>query len=137
MDRQVDLNQLKERLAPLCANPDVEVMILFGSAVEGATHPESDLDVAIQGRHPLDVVAITDQVIRLLRTDRVDVVDLRRVSPLLMMEVARRGKLLYERKPGDYAAFCSLAHRRYVDTAKLRKALQDSIQRFMRARGAA
>ncbi len=132
-----DLNQLKERLAPLCANPDVELVILFGSAVSGTTHPESDLDVAIQGRQPLDVVETTNQVIRLLRTDRVDVVDLRRASPLLMMEIARGGMLLYEREPGLYVAFCSLAHRRYVDTAKLRAAQREAIQHFLRARGVA
>lgn len=117
-----DLNRLKEQLGPLLANPDVQLVMLFGSATSGALHAESDLDLAIQGRRPLDLVEVTNQVMRLLRTDRVDVVDLRRASPLLMMEIARGGRLLYERAPGLYVAFCSLAHWRYVDTAKLRVA---------------
>lgn len=137
MKGSLDLNRLKERLGPLMASPDVQLVVLFGSAITGALHPGSDLDLAIQGQGPLDLVEVTTQVMRLLRTDRVDVVDLRRASPLLMMEVARGGQVLYERTPGLYVAFCSLAHRRYVDTAKLRVAQQAAIQQFLRARGVA
>lgn len=129
--------QLRERLAPLFANPAIELVALFGSTAAGATHAESDLDLAILGSGPLDLVALTNDVSQLLHTDAVDLVDLRRAPPLLMMEVVRGGHLLYERVPGSYAAFCSLAHRRYVDTAKLRLAQRETIQQFLLARGVA
>lgn len=130
-------NQVRERLAPLFANPDIDLVIVFGSAVSGQTHAGSDLDLAVKGRQPLDLVSLTNEIIRLLHTNTVDVVDLRRASPLLMMEVVRDGHLLYERAPGTYAGFCSLAHRRYVDTMKLRLAQREAIQRFLHARGVA
>lgn len=112
-------------------------MIAFGSIATGATRPDSDIDLAVMGRRPLDLVPLTNAVARLLQTDAVDVVDLRRATPLLMMEVVRGGHLLYERVPGSYATFCSLAHRRYVDTAKLRAAQREAIRHFVRERGAA
>lgn len=129
--------QLRERLAPLFANPAIELVILFGSMASGTGHTESDLDLAVRGSGVLDLVALTNDVTRLLHMDDVDLVDLRRASPLLTMEVARKGRLLYEKTPGSYPAFCSLAHRRYIDTSKLRIAQRETIRQFLRDRGAA
>lgn len=89
------------------------------------------------GDEPLDLLALTNEVIRLTHRNDVDVVDLRRISPLVAMEVARHGRLLYERTPGLYVEFCSLAHRRYADTAKLREAQRQVITMFLRERGLA
>jgi predicted nucleotidyltransferase len=132
-----DLTRLREQLAPLYEDPEIDLVVLFGSRAAGEGHAESDIDLAIRGEAPLDLVAVTNRVTRLLRTDRVDLVDLRRASPLLLREVARRGWLLYERSPGLYVMFSSLAHRRYVDTAKLRAAQREAIRNFLRERGVA
>jgi predicted nucleotidyltransferase len=129
--------ELRVRLAPLFDDPRIELVIVFGSILRGVLHSKSDVDLAVQGGGPLDIVMLTNQITRLLRTDRVDVVDLRRISPLLMMEVVRGGVLLHERVAGSYVAFCSLAHRRYVDTAKLRVGQREAIRQFLRARGVA
>lgn len=137
MATPLTIAEIRERLTPLLADPDIDLVILFGSVAGGVTRADSDLDLAVKGREPLDLVALTNTITQLLHADAVDVVDLRRASPLLMMEVARGGQLLYERTPGTYAAFCSLAHRRYVDTAKLRVAQRETIRHFLRDRGAA
>jgi predicted nucleotidyltransferase len=128
--------EIRERLAPLFADPDIDLVILFGSGAGGMTRADSDLDLAVKGRQPFDLVSLTNTITQLLHTDAVDVVDLRRASPLLMREVVQGGRLLYERTPGCYAAFCSLAHRRYVDTAKLRVAQRETIRHFLQNRGA-
>ncbi len=129
------VDELKERLAPLFRFPGIQLVVLFGSAASGALRADSDLDLAILGDHALDVVALTNMIISLVHCNDVDLVDLRRSNPVLMMEVARTGVLLFERKPGGYVAFCSLAHRRYVDTAKLRVAEKASIHQFLVSRG--
>jgi len=129
------IEELKNRLAPLFHLPEVQLVVLFGSAASCSLRADSDLDFAILGDHVLDVVAVTTMLIPLLHCNNVDLVDLRHSDPLLMMEVARTGSLLFERTSGGYAAFCSLAHRRYVDTAKLRVAQKASIHKFLQARG--
>lgn len=128
---------VRERLVPFFADPNIELVVLFGSVAAGVSRVGSDLDLAIRGGGQLDLLSLTNRLSQLLHTDAVDIVDLRRASPLLMMEVVRGGTLLYERAAGSYAAFCSLAHRRYVDTAKLRLAQQETIQQFLLARGVA
>jgi predicted nucleotidyltransferase len=137
MATPLSISHVRERLAPLCADPNIELIVLFGSVATGVSHAESDLDVAVLGKGPLDLVSLTNAITQLLHRDAVDVVDLRRASPLLMMEVARGGELLYERIPGGYAALCSLAHRRYIDTAKLRFAQRETIRQFLLDRGVA
>jgi predicted nucleotidyltransferase len=129
------VDQLKKRLDPLFHLPEIQLVVLFGSAASGALRADSDLDLAILGDHGFDLVALTNMIISLVHCNDVDLVDLRGSNPVLMMEVARTGVLLFERQPGGYVAFCSLAHRRYVDTAKLRTAEKTAIRQFLQARG--
>jgi predicted nucleotidyltransferase len=135
LSRSEITQEIRDRLAPLFARADIQLVILFGSTARGVTHRRSDLDVAILAKEPLDVVETATQVMALLRRSDVDVVDLRRASPLLAMEVVRSGILLYEREPGEYATVCSLAHRRYVDTTKLRLARREALKRFLETKG--
>ncbi len=130
----LDEDRLRDRLTPLYAQPGIQLVILFGSTVKGQKHRRSDLDLAILGDQPLDMVELTNHVITLTHVNDVDVIDLKRASPLLAMEVARSGRLLYEESPGRYAEFCSLAQRRFVDTAKLRAGKKEAIARFLKAR---
>jgi predicted nucleotidyltransferase len=95
-------------------------VLLFGSSATGKAHRHSDIDLAFSFDRDIDILALTNDVIRLLHNDNVDVIDLRHVSPLLRFSAARNGRLLYERSQGEFNAFFSLAFRRYVDTKKLR-----------------
>ena len=137
MAKTFDVADLQIRLHPLCEHYRLHLIILFGSAVTGLRGPETDLDLAVLGDAPLDLVAVTTEMIRLLHRNDVDVVDLRRASPLLAMEVARHGRLVYEREPGMHREFISLAVRRYIDTKKLRDAQKDAIDRFLASKGLA
>lgn len=137
MTRALDVADLRTLLVPLSDQYRLRLIILFGSTVTGRRGPDSDLDLALLADAPLDLVAVTTDVIRLLHTDHVDVVDLRRVSPLLAMEVARQGRLVYERQSGMHVEFISLATRRYIDTKKLRDAQKDAIHRFLVSKGLA
>lgn len=111
--------------------PDIELVVLFGSTVKGRGRARSDVDVAVQGKGLADLDDLYRVLAPCLQTDRLDLVDLRRASPLLMMEVARSGCMVYERRPGLYRQFQSLASRRYCDTAKLRRAQRRAIHAFL------
>src|SRR3990167_7587269 len=60
-------------------------------------HKRSDIDLAFLYKKPVNILSLTNRVIRLLHMDSVDVVDLRHASPLLRYSVAKNGRLLYER----------------------------------------
>lgn len=131
----MSMEKIQQRLAPLFSENGLNLALLFGSVASGAIHNSSDIDLAFLYDRPVDTIALTNRVITLLHTDRVDVVDLRRASPLLKFSVAKTGLVLYERSPGMYAGFCSLAFRMYVDTKKLRDARSLSLRLFLQERG--
>ena len=110
------------------------LIVLFGSAARlpqpGPPAPE-DLDLGVLGDAEPDMVDLTNRFIRLLRFQAVDVSDLRRADPLLLMLAARDGVPLYEREPGEFARFASLAARRYADTRKFRVSERDEVRDFV------
>jgi predicted nucleotidyltransferase len=131
----ITIEEIKDKLAPLLAEEDLEIVLLFGSAASGRMHKRSDLDLAFLFEKPVDILSLTNRVIRLLHTDSVDVVDLRRASPLLRYSAAKNGRLLYEKREGLFNSFYSLASRMYIDTKKLRDAQKVGIAQYLRARG--
>ena len=130
MGNLLSFDEIRCLLSPLTRGMDLQLIILFGSLVKGRIHPQSDIDLAFFFDQPVDILHLTNQVVRLLHTDHVDVVDLRRTSPLLAFSVAKNGQIIYERAPGIFTAFYSLAFRRYADTAKLREAQSQVIRSF-------
>jgi urease accessory protein UreH len=63
-------------------------------------------------------------MIFIFHRDRIDLVDLNKASPLLMLEIATKGRVLYEEKDG-FLRFKLKASARYADTRKLRRLRQD------------
>ncbi len=129
------LAEIGQKLAPLFHEPGLQIVLLFGSRVSGRVHSGSDIDLGVLFDSPVDLVGITSRVTGLLRTDRVDLVDLRRASPLLAFSAARQSHLLYERSAGLFNQFYSLSFRRYIDTKKLRDAQKRTIQNFLKEKG--
>lgn len=129
---------IAQRLADLPeAMPDLQLLVLFGSAVKGRTKGESDIDLGVRCAGPADLDALYLAIAPRLGTDRLDLIDLRRAGPLLAFAVARTGRLLFERHPGAFREFQSLASRRYCDTEKLRHAQQRAIHAFLEREGLA
>lgn len=125
---------IKQGLAKLIEERRPRLVVLFGSLAEGKMREESDIDLGFLFDGPVDAVELTNEVTVALRTDNIDVVDLRRASPLLRYEAARKGEVLYQREPGEFRQFYSLSYRMYVDTKKLRDAQGVGIRRFLVAR---
>lgn len=128
---EFSIEKIKEMLAPLYYEKGLQLVLLFGSIANEKGNRESDIDIGFLFEKPVDILDLTNRVIQLLKTDNVDVVDLCHASPLLRFSAIRKGKLLYEQRPGIFNAFQSLTFRIYVDTKKLRKTQEKAIQQFL------
>lgn len=128
-------DEIKRRLTAIFSERGLKLVLLFGSSVTGKRHRQSDIDVGFLFDGEVDILALTNKVIRLLKTDKVDVVDLKKASPLLKFAASRSSVVLFEKTPGLYNAFSSLAFRRYVDTKKLRDAQHSVVMDFLHERG--
>jgi uncharacterized protein len=126
--------ELRRSLAPLFLDKSLRFVVLFGSHAKGKGCVKSDIDIGFLFDVPPDLIELTNIVNRLLQTDKVDVADLGKASPLLRYTAAKNGILLYEREPGLFTRFFSLSYRMYVDARKLREARDRRIEAFLRSR---
>jgi len=130
MGRQLDSGndrRLRDAATSVGRRLDAYLLVLFGSAARGEETVE-DIDIAILGSGPIDVVAATNELTQSLQTQDVDVTDLSRADPILLALVAREGVPLFEKEPGEFARFASLAARRFADTKKFRDAQADALR---------
>jgi predicted nucleotidyltransferase len=126
------LELIRQAAARLGGEIGARLIVLFGSAARAGEAPR-DLDVGVLTDGPFDPIAATNRLIQLLRVQQVDVTDLRRADPLLLALAARDGVALFEGAPGAFAAFASLAARRFADTRKFRDGEREEVQAFVRA----
>lgn len=88
--------------------PGVLGVWLFGSLASGRARPDSDIDLAVLARKPVDAVQLFELGLDLgvLAKRDVDLIDLRRVSTVMRKVVVTEGALVFA---GDAAACESFA----------------------------
>lgn len=112
--------------------PTIDSAILFGSRAKGTARVDSDADIAILANDSLsldDTIALGEEMTGLLgiSEDKIDLVELRHASPLLQHQVGEEGKLLFG-DPQKFVRFRVLAWKRYLDTAKFRRAGEPALK---------
>lgn len=105
--------------------------ILFGSQARGTAGKQSDTDIAVLADHPLTLEEKNDLGERLaeqfgVSDGRLDLVDLWDAPPLLAHHVGETGKLV-EGERFDFHRFRIRAWKRYLDTAKFRRARERAL----------
>lgn len=89
-------------LAFLADQPDLELAMIFGSVASGRARRDSDIDIAVYPRQPLDHRALqnlSDQIA--MATGRaVDLVDLSSADGSLLRQILMTGKVLFSKRPG-------------------------------------
>lgn len=90
----------------LGAYPEVRLAVVFGSHARGAPRAGSDLDLGVlldEGAR-VSLWEIEGRLGEALKLP-IDLVDLRRAPPRLRFEIARHGRPVEEREPGEWKRF--------------------------------
>lgn len=128
-----DIEARLSRLNALFVQEGVLLAYLFGSLLQ-TDRPAQDADLALlmpKDKRPYHLhQAITD----CLDTERVDIVDLRRASPVLKFEIISNGRCLYAQNEDVEVDFVMASLRQYHDTNYLRqqqnKILKERLNRW-------
>ncbi len=113
-----DIKQRLPQLIPLFEREGVQLAYLFGSLGRG--QEGHDVDLAILTRSE-PAFRLREIITNCLGTERVDLVDLRRASPVLRFEILRTGQLLYAADQALSERFELATLQVYRDTAWLRR----------------
>jgi len=102
---------------------------LFGSQARGESRDDSDVDLAALFSSPVPVESLLAARLDLgkLLGREVDLIDLRRASPILGRQVVRDGRLLLDRDTADRHVFAMLLPSRYVDLKISRAAAERAL----------
>lgn len=130
MPKPVAVADLQIALRTLQETTSLRLLVIFGSVSKKSIRPDSDLDLGYISDEPIDETKLTSEIIRLTHWNDVDIVNLRRVSPLLGMEIARSAQVIFEEDKSLLPEFVSYAVRRYLDSEKLRVARSRSLDLF-------
>lgn len=135
--RMLAAPDLEKVIALLDQRFGLEALIVFGSVARGATHSESDLDLAALFRARPDPVALLEagaDCERLLGRS-VDLVDLGAASPILATQVVREGRNVAGAESSALAHFTASLPSRYADLKRVRAAAETALEeRIARAR---
>ena len=93
----VAIERVYEQIAELGEKYGARRVLLFGSRARGTNLPKSDIDLAVEGCPNFGVLAdaLQEDLWSLLRIDVVNLDDA--ISSDLRAEIARDGKVLYEK----------------------------------------
>lgn len=123
---QHQVDQIVERLDRRFG---LDVVWLFGSNARGTSTSSSDVDLAALFRRtpePDDVLAMAAEL-ETVAGRPVDLIDLDRASPILVMQVLRTGRLLAERSPSRRQCLIAAAPGRYEDLLSVRRPIERAI----------
>jgi len=89
-----------EKFKDLAGKYQIELILVFGSQVQGTIHPESDVDIAVYSKHVLteaEKINITYELCNILQTEKVDLVDIKTASPLLKKKIFENYTVLHQK----------------------------------------
>jgi predicted nucleotidyltransferase len=123
-----DVEQALERLVPLFEKEGVLLAYVFGSL--GMGRPAQDVDLAVlmvEG----PAFRLRKAITEILKTERLDLVDLRDAPPVLRFEIVSKGRPFYVKDEGALNRFELETLHVYRDTAPLRKGQNEHLRRRM------
>lgn len=130
MAQDMDLNEEKIKQC-LTGDPGILVAFLYGSQVNGPTDADSDVDIAVlyaRNRQPdvNDRLQLTEDLVSITKR-QVDLLILNEASPIICMQVLRKGKKIFERDHRTYLDFFVKTINEYDDLKRIRAIIEQNI----------
>ncbi len=128
MDRNEILSEIKDFLN---SRDDVLLAFVFGSFIEDRQTEESDIDIAILFKQRPDFSTFTEIIDTLsgIAKREADIVVLNDSSPIIRMQVLKKGRLIKKINDSVYNDFFTRTIKEYDDLKRIRKEQERNILR--------
>ena len=116
----MDITEIEPKIEELAGKYHLSLVLLFGSRATGKVHARSDFDIAYLSKEPLDLMdeaRLLCDLMPIFRSDKVDLVNLKKAPPLLMKHIFDSHQILFCADNAQYFSYQMYALRRY-DEAK-------------------
>jgi len=115
---------------------NIELFIIFGSYAENMNKPGSDLDLAYKSFKILskdEEIELLNELSQFYQRGDLDLVEINKAEPVLKVEIAKNGKLLYgsEKKFEEFSIYAAAI---YADTKHLRDDRRKMLEKKLEVR---
>jgi hypothetical protein len=119
------------RLGEVCRRHDLELLVVFGSAIDPDEPAPHDLDLAYRARRDaeISVPRLLADLVQLAGSEDLDLLDLARASTVARDQALRAGEPLFEGRPGAFAGAQAAAMTLRMDSAWLRQLSLETMAR--------
>ena len=124
----------KQKIKELAQKYNLKLALIFGSQVLGQLNTESDIDVAFLSENKLSAEKdcyLNYEFTNIFKNDRVDTVDLKLASPLLLKEIIGNCQIIYQSDALIFDYFEVYVLQRFREAKPLFKLHQEAIRRFV------
>jgi len=121
---------LEDRLRQSAASlPEVKLAVLFGSTARGKAGPRSDVDlgVLLDPDTPDARSRVEAELGRAVGDRSVDVIFLKKASPLLRFEIAKEGVVLHQDQDGLWTDFKTRAMLDWYDWEPIARRIEEAL----------
>ncbi|NJD04143.1 MAG: hypothetical protein FIA99_16470 [Ruminiclostridium sp.] len=97
---------------------NIEFLVHFGSFQTEFYKRESDIDIAFLSGKQLDIdrqVKLLEDLVVFHRKSEMDLVDLRKAEPILRYEIAKSGRVLFEKEKGLFERYSLFYIKRFYE----------------------
>jgi len=130
--KQISIEDMTSKINKyLLMYDDVAFAFLFGSCIRGEATVFSDVDIALSFTGLVDfrrINRLREDLTGLLGMET-DIVVLNTASPIIRMQVLKKGTLLIKKEPRAYHEFFMNTVKEYDDLKRNRKEIEDKILR--------
>ena len=126
----------KKELEKLAGKYGLKLLVLFGSSVTGKTHKESDVDIAYLSAKNLDLreeAGMTLDLAPILKSQRIDLVNIHRAPPLLLYAISSHGQVLYQSDPFKFFELRAYAFKQYVEAKPLFELKEQRLKEYIQS----
>lgn len=129
MNIPMDTYITQEIISCITKYPEIQLFMLFGSRARGDARADSDWDFGYLAESNFDPLLLLTDITLLLKTDKVDLVNLSKANGLLRFRVAKDGSVIYQKNGGEYEKFWLQAVHFWCDAGPIIRAEYEALFR--------